>query len=270
MQTLASGGYAWTYLNPRGQSYSPQEWFRLMDFDGYNHDAVCPLPAAPSGAVSYQQMHTFICSLPSQVAGGLSLADLYVSQISGEPMLNSCYIGLLLYQGSTRHWCTATQTIDEGELTVEKKHLKVAMDLTGMTGTWSARAFLSTVRLTQDQISGGYCIAGEGVSALTLTHISGDYSVTIEAKWLSRSQYKIAANFVNGKSETITVTAMSITVTFGFDTRTINIPSQTLTAGQDYVYQETYNYLYTAGGAATVSGNFGGTVKTATTNFAEP
>lgn len=33
----------WEYLTPRGTSVSPTEWNRLLDFDGYNHNANPPL-----------------------------------------------------------------------------------------------------------------------------------------------------------------------------------------------------------------------------------
>ena len=272
MTSLAAGSYAWTYLRPRGQQYDPKEWCRETDFDGYEHSAICPLPVAPSGTVTYSSMHTFICSLPTTFpVGNLLLSDLYVSTISGEPSLESCYIGLLLYSGSTRKWVTADQTIAQGKGTAEQKHLKVAMDLTGMTGTWYARTFLSTGKLSLNQVTGGaYCIACEGVGTLTLTHISGDYSVTLEAKWLSNSQYKVTAHFINGKSTAVSVTNMRIVVNIQLDSRTITIPNQTIVAGQEYQYFETYNYIYAAGATATASGNFGGTTKTASANFVNP
>lgn len=37
-----SNAGAWTYLRPRGRSVSPTEMFRLLDFDGYHHDAEVP------------------------------------------------------------------------------------------------------------------------------------------------------------------------------------------------------------------------------------
>lgn len=40
-KSLGAGGSSWTYLRPRGLSYS--EWYRLLDFDGYNHSAVAPM-----------------------------------------------------------------------------------------------------------------------------------------------------------------------------------------------------------------------------------
>lgn len=272
MQTLASDGYSWTYLYPRGISYSPQEWFRAKDFIDYEHSAVCPLPAPPGGTVSYQTMHTFICGIPTQVAvGGLSLTDLYISQVSGYPSLETCYIGLLLYNGSTRHWKTAEQTIALGKGTSEQKHLKVAMNLTGMTGTWYARTFLCTQPITtQDATPSCYCIACEGVSTLNLIYVSGDYTVSVSAKWLSRSQYKVTATFYNGKSSAVSVTNMRIVVAFGLDQRTITIANRTLSAGEEWSYDDTYSYIYSSGGTATASANFGGTSKSATTNFIDP
>ena len=273
MQNLAGGPYNWTYLYPRGMAKDPEEWFRVLDFDGYDGRSVCPLPTPPSGVYTYSSERTFICDLPSQVTAGLSLDDL-TSTASGSPLLSSYYIGLLLYKGTTRHWCTATVNIASGRGTSENKHLKVAFTLTGMTGEWNCRTFLCSTKLTQDQVpsdsTARWLIACEGVSTVTLTQTTGDYEIRVtRAKWIDETKVGITVEFVNGKSGTASVTAIGIDVLNNIGSiHHIDVANQSIPFPESYIYTANVSLLYEAGAKLSVTANFAGTVKTVTVDIA--
>ena len=73
----------WEYLKPRGIASS--EWFRFLDFNGYNHNALCPVRSF-SGQGSYAVGDTVTFSLvatSTATDGSLGLTDFGVSFLSG-------------------------------------------------------------------------------------------------------------------------------------------------------------------------------------------
>lgn len=110
----------WTYLPPRGAGagdLGADEWFRLRDFNGYNHNANCFL-------------HLDGCTLPSSTVVGtsatfciafntgnnlqqdsISLADLKLGGSEGAAF-KDFYCGLIFKSGSTYKLVTSPNTVE--------------------------------------------------------------------------------------------------------------------------------------------------------------
>lgn len=83
-KSLGAGGSSWSYLRPRGLSYS--EWYRLLDFDGYNHSAVAPMQFS-FPYTSYAKQDSI--NVVEETSAGMSQGD-----FSGLSSYN--YLGLVI------------------------------------------------------------------------------------------------------------------------------------------------------------------------------
>ena len=63
---ISNGGASWNYLPPRGMNHPVQgrhEWFRLLDFDGYNRNAKPPFRVASHGTVIDEPVNGYLDSV---------------------------------------------------------------------------------------------------------------------------------------------------------------------------------------------------------------
>lgn len=83
--SLGQGGLAWAYLLPRGYNANYSEWYRRLDFNGYDHGASCPFVAYPSADAMYavDPSPTLILNMPVSGQGQISISDLQL----GSPYL---------------------------------------------------------------------------------------------------------------------------------------------------------------------------------------
>lgn len=63
----------WVYTRPDG---APSGWYRILDFDGYNHKAVCPVIAAGDITVKQTETSGTIIARFQNVVGSITLSDL--------------------------------------------------------------------------------------------------------------------------------------------------------------------------------------------------
>lgn len=143
---LTSGLLGWFYLPPRGQSYSPKEWFRIRDFDGYNRNCICPIGDlvrdVPIDIYGNATISWEVADV-AQITGNLTLSDLVVN---GTP-LTGYYLGLLLVNGNTYNIVTSDITIGSAMgPSVEAIDIHLT-NATGLAGTWRAYPFFSSVQI---------------------------------------------------------------------------------------------------------------------------
>ena len=138
---LTHGLLGWEYLRPRGQSYAPKEWFRFLDFDGYNSECVCPVgdletdvPIDTFGTATLTWDEIDIAQIP----GNLALTDISVNNTA----IANYYLGLLLVKGNTINILTSTSPIgSSGGVSIE------ITNATSLKGTWRAYPFFSSVQI---------------------------------------------------------------------------------------------------------------------------
>lgn len=202
---LVAGELEWEYLSPRGEgggTGGANEWYRLLDFNGYNRNAVCPVgdvyPVTVftdgSGTIAWD----LLGSLPT---GNLSLADFTAG---GEP-LTAFYLGVLLYQTDSRyHIVTSTTTLGQGDVQI----LLTGVPASEM-GTWYAYPFFSSVQISFDGQTGAgvYLSAGwTKYEVLTFRDSSSSLTVTVFAAWNASHtgiRYQIYATNLNSSQATL-------------------------------------------------------------------
>lgn len=128
-------GVTWTYA-------PPTSYFRLSDFNGYNHNAKRPFGVELPDTVYLSTDSTLTLEFEIQAAGdgsNLILSDFQVEGVSFADM----YPGIVLYNPSTGRWIIATSKNKLGG-----SYQIVAENMSSAQGTWTAYFFLSSVLIT--------------------------------------------------------------------------------------------------------------------------
>lgn len=163
-KSLGSGGSSWTYLRPRG--LSSNEWYRLLDFDGYNHSAEAPMQFS-FPYTSYAKQDSI--NVVEETSAGMSKGD-----FSGLSSYN--YLGLViqksggtamavswLYSASTK---TINAAIDDGSYDCAFFISNTNLGSTWGSASQSGSYILIPFPYKTLQISGAaFTLYGDGVSA---------------------------------------------------------------------------------------------------------
>lgn len=233
---LQRGLLDWLYQKPRGVGGGPSgadEWYRIKDFNGYNHNCVSPLPTSPSGirVVSDTGNVTIQFSIPSaNASNNMTLATMHVpaTMVGTRPALSDFYGGLLFYKSdySDCFWQTATAKL--GTSSTESTNKKIS--LTGLAadkiGSWRVRPFLSLNPLT-------FCenpsenlqifLAGEHAETSIGLLTQGQYgNVTVtnySGKWIAVAQgnptsCRTSFTLLNGTDYTVYLTNIKIEISY--------------------------------------------------------
>lgn len=92
---LDNNNFGWVYEPPRGAAYGTSgEWFRLMDFNGYFHNASSPFKGITDSFSTY--IENEVASLQvsfSPLDGSLGMSDF--------DLLDSWYFGVAIYKGNS-------------------------------------------------------------------------------------------------------------------------------------------------------------------------
>lgn len=150
MNLYASG---YSYLTPSGKKSIPSqcEWFRLLDFDGYNHNANCfvntndlTLPTSytvGAGSVGIY-FHVGINNGNNLQADSISISDLKLVG-SGGTAFGSLYFGILFTDGSAHKLITSSNTLATdvntyggGEVSLSESGGSLSGLTTGVTYTY--------------------------------------------------------------------------------------------------------------------------------------
>lgn len=154
-KNLVDGTQSWELAPPRGRS-NYGEGYRVLDFDGYYHNAICPVGDIGSTniPISINGDALIEWDLESQLDdGNLKLTDLYVDTVP----LSNFYLGVLLYKSNTNyHFVTSDNKLGSGDVTISLSNVS------SLAGTWRMYPFFSSVKygLGDDALVGKYLSAG--------------------------------------------------------------------------------------------------------------
>jgi hypothetical protein len=151
---LSGGNYAWGRELPTGGTSAP---YRLLDFQGYNHNAENPVGAI--GGTSYTISSgkiTIQYDIAAVGSDNLTLSDIDINGTS----LDEFYLGVYCYGGTgstSSFYCTASQPFAQST--------DMSIEITGLTdsyaGTYNVIPFFSSVSLSLN----GQAQAGTFLSA---------------------------------------------------------------------------------------------------------
>lgn len=163
---LLAGSLPWNYLYPRGKGVNGtnvNEWFRFLDFDGYDSSATPPMEpfAFSSVMLDYSNNLTLQWDVIPREAYELALSDMVIDQ---EDIVD-WYMGVLLYHSSSGMYSfIAPTTIIGAGLSVTFENM----------ASWEGKTvkmvpFLSKIELQQDTaVSNGKYISLFGLTAVDL------------------------------------------------------------------------------------------------------
>lgn len=177
---LIDGTAGWEYLRPRGKAGGQggaNEWFRFFDFDGYYHDAVCPV-GEPITSI-------YVTGGTAQIAwdlldnldsGNLTLSDIYI----GDTQLTEYYLGILLYRSDSNYRIvTSDNILGTGDVQITISDFPQS-DL----GDWRAYPFFSSVQIPYIDPQygpGSYVSAGWDTGYINLHFISSSQTLSFYA-----------------------------------------------------------------------------------------
>lgn len=252
---LLAGSLRWTK-----DSLTANDYARVLDFDGYDHNASSPIfPWEGITALqvdSQNELHLQWDVQPSGREGELTLSDF---TFSGTP-LTSYYFGCVLWYDNSTYEVIADKTVANGGYDIVFQNMQ----------NWRGRTvkvvpFFSLNRITQGGSIGTGRFLAFDIAPVTIPIASGaiDYRVNIDAIWNSaRTQVTVTINVENlssvGKpfsgyvavykgSQQEAITSYSMTAT-GSTTTTV---TKTLNVSYDYTEEFTvsvtgfYETLYT-------------------------
>ena len=152
------GGYSWNYLKPRGRgqgSGSSDEWFRILDFDGYDQNAAAPLSVLQSTypvTVNAPESTASVTVTFTKVAEGDTYGvTLGILKPYGGNTFSSMYFGICLYDSINGTYYARTQSSTfsaVGSSTEVSVNIPDIPATTGGTRTYRAIPFFSTQALT--------------------------------------------------------------------------------------------------------------------------
>ena len=196
---------SWELAPPRGGSQG--ERYRITDFDGYYHFAICPIGDIGSNTIPIDINGDALIEwdLESQLdVGNLQLTDLFVN---GTP-LSSFYLGILLYKSDTNYrFVTSDNVLGSGDVAI------TLSNVSSLAGTWRMYPFLSSVHysLGDNAIVGGkYLSAGWDVpyKDVTFRLVSQSLSVYVYGVWNAahtQIQFFIEAFNEDSADKTVTI-----------------------------------------------------------------
>jgi len=179
---LVAGQLGWEYLRPRGGSNSPKEWFRFLDFDGYNSECVCPvgdvvtdIPIDTSGNA------TIAWDMITVGSDNVQLSDINI----GGSSLSTFYLGVLLLRGTTWNVVTSTTAVGSNDVQI------VLSNATSLAGTWRAYPFFSSVQIPLGTSTGTgvYVSAGWDANYAEVSFRLTSESLTIYAYGIWNASY---------------------------------------------------------------------------------
>ena len=123
----------WTYLKPRGNSVTPEEWYVRRDFDGYDHSAVLPFELKiPDYAFTTSATMVQILLGQNLASGNLALTDI------GD--FANCYFGVAVFKDNdSPYFKTASAKLSTGTDAATKINIE---DIPHMGAAGTVRIYL--------------------------------------------------------------------------------------------------------------------------------
>lgn len=202
-------GYSsdYEYNSPRGGGMQPKEWYRLLDFNGYNHNAVCPVNSfqGVSGDVpqgTNLQVSLYLNPQNQSPVGSLQWSDLCPD--SGNKNMDEYYFGVIIRTGTTSTYriVTMSETLGNGNSLQERSLYLPASYFDGDPGTsYTLYPVLSWQPITSIQTGGTYqaglfSIPNTSPTTFTIRPIQTVVSYAITpgslSAWVEGGKYKVS------------------------------------------------------------------------------
>jgi hypothetical protein len=222
---LAGGTYEWGREILTGGSVSP---YRLLDFDGYNHNAVNPVGGI--GATSYTISSgriTISYDIEAVGSDNLTISDIDIDGTS----LDEFYLGIYAYGGTgstASFYCTASQPFAQST--------DMSIEITGLTdsyaGTYNVIPFFSSVRLNGQAQAGTFLSANKEPVRITINGTGTLFYMVAMGNWAD-AQFSSIEWSVTGYNNNSSAVSLSYSVYL-----------YRKTAAQDYPAGELVRQLY--------------------------
>lgn len=200
--TSASGN--WSYRKPRGMNgggTGMHEWYRLMDFDGYNHNARCFVNSAdiPTEYVKgFGSMQVRVNMTPeSQLpVGSIAVSDL--STLNGDPIdFGDMYLAVLIRKGTDYHYQTSSSKLSANAYVAE-----IMLDTSSTLDSWTTGSctiylFAVVTQCTTVQTSQGNINTQLSAGAVMLPNVTAK-SMDILANRANMTFYKLDVQLLSG------------------------------------------------------------------------
>lgn len=269
LHELIHDNLSWEHVRPTGGVGSQGYPYRPLDFDGYMHTAVSPMPVAPSGQRPFGESHlvTLIASIPAITSSrNLTLDIMSVPSVIStlEPVLSEFYLGVVLFKSdySDMVWKTASEPLSDTSAEGKRSKVSIITMNHGFTraGEWKCLTFLSSIGGldSDDPLTWGntgiFLPADLDIKTVVLTDSTVGTSVkVITAKWISvasgiPTDVNCVASLENqtGSSATFTNIRMVLVDSFGDVMAEHNFSQETVApAGSKSISYRFQDVLYT-------------------------
>jgi len=197
-KSLYNGQLDWTYARPLGGiSVSP---FRFLDFDGYDHEAECPIGDLATTTV-YLQLRDNVYHLMIDydyndpgTNDWLKLSDISVD--GGTTYLSSYYLGILLYNGT--NWMAVTSISPLGSDSGDSYSIDAEFPA-AYAGQWDIVPFISrdAISITGSAVATGKYLSFYNKHRETITIAVGSVTIFAEASWVATRSVSWEVTIIN-------------------------------------------------------------------------
>ena len=180
---LVNGQLGWNYIKPYGAG-TPNAYYRLQDFAGYNHQAIKPY--GDIGATNIYIDNNGNAQIDWEIVSvgddNIKLTDIVLRKGSTDYPLTEFYLGIILWSGTTYHLFTSSSKFSAGE------SLSITMsNVSSLAGDWNCMPFftLNQVNAQQTFDANGLFASMADVTPLsiTLTTTGSVYIEMPDAMW---------------------------------------------------------------------------------------
>jgi hypothetical protein len=150
---IVSGDADWGYLAPREHI----DWSRILDFEGYNHNAGCPFGKLKESLIILNGGNADVDIVPPtlQAQGQLRFEDF---ALNGTLDLTDMRLGVVLWNDDQTRYAVRSDITAQGSTSLEHARLR---NMTGFTGvSWNARPIFCS-----DLIDGTVGIVGKYIAS---------------------------------------------------------------------------------------------------------
>lgn len=207
-RNLVDGTQSWELAPPRGVNSQHGERFRVLDFDGYYHKAICPVGeiASTNIPISVYGDAQIQWDLESQLDNGnLKLTDLSIDGVS----LSNFYLGILLYKSNNNyHFVTSDNILGEGDVSIRLS------GVSSLAGTWRMYPFFSSVHYGLNDYAqvGKYLSAGWDTPFKDITFRLASESISVYAYGMWNAEHTQIQFYVEAFSEQSSERTISVQV----------------------------------------------------------
>lgn len=234
---------SWNYLAPQAGT----DWFRLLDFNGYNHNAVPPLNKLVNTNITVYPstgILTVQYNANTSDTSSIQLQDIRIPVVGMET--KDMYAGALVYDNVSYLAGTDNKRLQEYFVAGDNV---IGIPLSGYTfqgtRTWNVVPFLCTAQFSGNSLpsSGTIIPIPMAFGQITVTLRVSSVRIYNYGYFLSSDMSKLYYGFtiLNGTGSTVTtgeITTVLLNANQDQISRVVTVPSQTIAAGASFQYTD--------------------------------